>query len=394
MSQSAPLYDVAVVGLGAMGSAALYQLARRGVRAIGIDQFTPPHTQGSSHGETRITRQAIGEGEAYVPLVLRSHEIWRELEADTGETLLHTPGCLVIARTDDQVVRRARTGFLNNTIAAAQRYGIAHDVLNANELAYRYPQFLVQGDETAYFEPGGGYVLPERCIAVQLSRAQALGAQVRLGTRVSAITEVAGAVRIDTPQGAIVAGDVIVAAGAWAASLLGADTFAPLLQPQRQMLHWFALDPDVVPLWERSPTYIWPHGRTQDEGFYGFPALPGAGALKAANEQYDALVNPDDYDRVVSAQESQQMYVQNLQGRLKGVRSEVRRSATCVYTVTPDSAFVIDRHPSAPRILVVSPCSGHGFKHSAAIGEVAAQWTIEGRSAIDVSAFAWQRLLG
>lgn len=394
MSQSAPLYDVAVVGLGAMGSAALYQLARRGVRAIGIDQFTPPHTLGSSHGETRITRQAIGEGEAYVPLVLRSHAIWRELEAATGETLLHTPGCLVISRPDDQVVRRTRNGFLANTIAAAQRYDIAHEVLNASELSYRYPQFLVQGDERAYFEPGGGYVLPERCIAVQLAQAQTLGAEVRLGTRVSAITEVDGAVRIDTPQGAIVAGEVIVAAGAWAASLLGADTFAPLLQPQRQMLHWFALEPEVVPLWERSPTYIWPHGTVQDASFYGFPALHGAGAIKAADEHYDALVDPDDYDRVVSAAQSQQMYAQHLQTRLKGVRSDVLRSATCVYTVTPDSAFVIDRHPRAPRILVVSPCSGHGFKHSAAIGEVAAQWTTEGRSAIDLSAFALQRLLG
>ncbi|WP_127088605.1 N-methyl-L-tryptophan oxidase [Aquabacter cavernae] len=385
-----PTYDVAVVGLGAMGSAALYQLARRGARAIGLDRFAPPHERGSSHGETRITRQAIGEGEAYVPLALRAHAIWRELEAATGETLLVEAGCLIISREDDQVERRARTGFIQRTIRAAERYGISHEVLNAAELAYRHPQFILRGDESAYFEPGAGYVLPERCIGAQIGEAERLGAQVRLGTVVERIVPEHGAVRIETSAGTLLAGEVIVSAGAWAGALLG-GRFARLLEPQRQMLHWFAIEPDAVPLWERSPAYIWPHGESLDDFFYGFPALHGSASLKTANEQYDALVDPNDFDRVVSAAESRAMFEANLKGRLRGIRPDVVRSATCLYTVTPDSAFLIDRHPEAPRILVVSPCSGHGFKHSAAIGEAAAEIAITGRSTVDLSAFAVSR---
>src|SRR6185436_5603721 len=167
--------DVTVIGLGAMGSAALYQLAKRGISVTGIEQFAPAHNRGSSHGESRITRQAIGEGEEYVPFALRSHEIWRELEADTGRSLFSPIGGLIIGRRTDSGIH-GHADFIGRTIAAAKRFQIEHEVQSPGEVTKRFPQFRLAGDETCYFEPGAGYVRPEACIAAQLDQARRLGA--------------------------------------------------------------------------------------------------------------------------------------------------------------------------------------------------------------------------
>mgnify|MGYP000476324571 CR=1 FL=1 len=198
-----------------MGAATLYQLARRGVRAIGFDRFTPPHSFGSSHGETRITRQAIGEGAGYVPLVLRSHQIWDELEAATGMRLITRCGFLAIAAADARAEMHGKTGFVETTIAAARLHGIVHELPTAAEAARRFPQFALRGDETCYYEPGGGYVHPEACIAAQLREAQRLGAALQLDTRVQAVVRDGAGVRIETSAGNFHAARAVVAAGAW-----------------------------------------------------------------------------------------------------------------------------------------------------------------------------------
>ena len=177
---TSPSADVIVVGLGAMGSASLYQLARRGARVIGIDRFHPPHVHGSSHGESRITRQAIGEGEEYVPFVLRSHEIWRDLEADTGEALLFQVGGLLMTRESGSARHHGQGDFVGQSIAAARRFGIAHEILGVREIQERFPPFRLVGDEIGYYEPGAGYVRPERCVAAQLDRARAHGPAVTM----------------------------------------------------------------------------------------------------------------------------------------------------------------------------------------------------------------------
>ena len=245
--------DIVVVGLGAMGAATLYQLARRGARPIGIDQFAPPHEFGSSHGETRITRQAIGEGEAYVPLALRSHEIWRDIQARTGVSLLVQNGCLLISNPSDRVERPGRTGFLQRTVAAARRFNIPHEVIASDEIRKRYPQFRVADEDTAYFEPGGGYLRPEACVEQQLQLAEKLGATLRLDERVMELRPNASGGHVDvvTPSGTIQAGEVVVAAGAWTAGLLG-PAFAKNLLPTRQVLHWFEVDPASRSLWESA----------------------------------------------------------------------------------------------------------------------------------------------
>ncbi len=382
--------DVVVIGLGAMGSAALYQLAKRGVKAVGIDRFSPPHDRGSTHGETRITRQAIGEGEVYVPLALRSHEIWKELEAETGERLLVQNGCLVVDSAIPASGGVIRTAFLERTRRAAMAYKIPHEMLDADEIRRRYPQFTPGENEIGYFEPGGGYLNPERCVAVQLERARAMGAVTQLGTRVISVSPDGDGVRIVTDQGELSAGQAIVSAGSWAPSLLGAP-FGQLLSPTRQVMHWFQVDPDHARHWSTSPVFIWCHGANPSDFFYGFPSLSGSDAVKTAGEQYDASVHPDEVERAVTPDESAAMREAHLAGRVRGLRPHAARAVTCLYTVTPDSHFLIDRHPESDRILVVSPCSGHGFKHSAAIGEVAAQCMVDGASEIDISAFALSR---
>ncbi|NIX75063.1 N-methyl-L-tryptophan oxidase [Microvirga terricola] len=389
MSKPLASCDVAVIGLGAMGSAAIYQLAKRGVKAIGIDRHSPPHDRGSTHGETRITRQAIGEGEAYVPLALRSNEIWRELEAETGRHLLTQNGCLIIGTEQTGSEGVIRAGFLNRTRRAAEHYRIPHEILNAAEIRRRFPQFAPQEQESGYFEPSGGYLNPEGCVAAQLERAEALGAALRRGTTVLSVRQEGDAVRIKTDQGDILAGEAILSAGAWAAGLLNAP-FDKLFAPSRQVMHWFPVAANASQ-WEESPVFIWSHGPNPNDFFYGFPSLPGSGAIKTAGEQYEDRTDPDNVERNIGPTESREMYDQHVAGRLEGLIPSAVKAVTCLYTITPDSNFVIDRHPDANRILVVSPCSGHGFKHSAAIGEVAAQIVTDGQSRIDLSAFSLAR---
>lgn len=384
------VFDTAVLGLGAMGSAAFFQLAQRGVSVIGIDRYDPPHALGSTHGESRITRQAIGEGMAYVPLVQRSHAIWRDLEARTKTSLLHEVGCLIISREDDAVERPGRTGFIQRTRAAAERFGIPHEILTASAIRERFPQFGVNDDEIGYFEPGAGYVEPERCVSAQLELGQALGGQVALNTRVLAIEPDADGITLRTETGEIRAKKLVLSAGAGAAGLLDAR-FTPLLKPTRQSMHWFDIEPEWSQTWANGPCFIWPHGESADDFFYGFPEIGGLGAIKIADENYGAAIDPDSMDRVVPEAFSADKFARHVEPRLRGISRQRRQAVTCIYTATPDSAFVIDWHPDDERILIVSPCSGHGFKHSAAIGEAAAQCMTADRSDIDLSAFSLSR---
>src|SRR5579863_1891496 len=344
-----------VVGLGAMGSAVLYQLAKRGVDVIGIDRFAPPHRMGSSHGETRITRQAVGEGGDYAPLVLNSHRIWRELEADTGEKLLNDCGVLVMGPSSGPTSHHGKPDFVIRSIEVARDFGIAHEIIDGAEVRRRFPQFLgLAGNEKAYFEPGGGYVFPERCISVQLNRAVELGAQMRTGVELLSITERGGMVRLETSAGTIEAKQAVVTAGAWTAPLLGAP-FDRLLTVSRQVLHWYALD-DLAAYGPHAPAFIWMHGATDVDYFYGFPPLPGDHSIKIATEQYATQTSADAVNREVEPAESDAMYRKHVQGRLAGATARVAQAAACLYTTTPDRGFIIDRHPHLDHVFVVSAC--------------------------------------
>ena len=383
-------FDVAMVGLGAMGSATLYQLAKRGVRAIGVDRFDPPHASGSSHGDTRITRRAVGEGAAYAPFVIKSHDIWRELEAETGEPLLVECGALIMAPADQPNSHHGKPDFLGKTVRCAERYGIEHEVLDADAIQKRFPHYqqLRAGDK-GYFEPGGGYVMPERCIAAQLARAEALGARVVRNTPVESIAKRGDAVRLTTADGPITAGQAVVAAGPWTAPLLG-PPFDSLLTVNRQVLHWFELD-DPTQIAADCPVAIWMHGPGDTDYFYSFPPRPGENSMKVATEQYDVATTADAVDRRVSAEESAEMFDRHVKNRIAGVSPRVAKTAACAYTVTPDLGFIFGRQPANERVLVVSACSGHGFKHSAGIGHAVADAVSQETGDIELSSFALER---
>ncbi|MEQ8466172.1 N-methyl-L-tryptophan oxidase [Coleofasciculus sp. E1-EBD-02] len=387
MSQS---FDVIVIGLGAMGSAALYQLSKRKTRVLGIDQFTPPHSQGSSHGDTRITRQAIGEGSDYVPLVLRSHEIWRELENQTGETLLTLTGGLIFADKHKPTSHHSSDDFLAETIATAQRYNIDHQVLDTKDLIQRFPQFNYSGNEIGYFEKGAGLIRPENCVACQLKLAAQMGAVIQTQETVNAIevNSTTNNVTVRTTQGDYEANNVILTVGAWISTFLP-DFYTEIFQVYRQVQYWFEVEGSIELFSPQNcPIYI--RLLAGDEVIYGFPALDGdQGGIKVATEQYAVRCSLEQMQRNVSDDEIKKMYAYT--SKYLPISNTCVKAISCLYTVTPDRHFVIDSHPLHPQIILASPCSGHGFKHSAAIGEVLADLALTGQTHFDISRFSLAR---
>lgn len=376
--------EVIVVGLGAMGSAATYQLAARGVSVIGFDRYEPPHPYGSTHGDTRITRLAIGEGAEYVPLVRRSHELWRNIERETGARLLTDPGGVIMAREG--------SSFLAQTRASARQYEIAHENLSHGQLVERFPMFAIHPEIEGYYEPTAGYVRPEAAVRAQLELARRHGAELRFGEPVISWSASRGGVTVTTGQASYVAAQLVLSVGAWIAQLFpeGRGTFSV----HRQVLYWFPIREGYAQMRD-MPVFVWDFGGDRDEvihldGFYGFPAIDGpGGGVKVATETYEHTTVPDGRQHPATEAETNDVYRRCVAPQLPWLGPDPVRTVSCLYTSTHGSRFVIDRHPVHEAVMIVSPCSGHGFKHSAAIGEAVAQWVVQGASDLDLSPFAW-----
>ena len=384
------VYDAIIVGLGAMGAAALYQLADRGALVLGLDRYGPPHDLGSSHGDTRVTRLAIGEGEHLTPLVKRSHALWRKIERETGADLFTANGELIISSAGRTATTHVEN-FFDNTLAAARDHGIAHEILDAAGIRNRFPQFAVRDNEIGYFEPDAGFVRPEAAIRAQFRLARRFGAEVHMSETFLGWRREGKNVRVTTGKGSYLAKKLILAAGPWLPEILGADFPVPL-RVLRQVLFWFDVPERIARFApERCPVYIW-ELQTGTQVIYGFPAVDGArGGVKIASEQYEAETTPDGIARTVSDDEIRAMHAHYVAPNLPDLSPVCVRAATCLYTVTPDAGFIIDRHPESDEVIVVSACSGHGFKHSAAIGEALAELSLEGMSRADLSAFRLAR---
>lgn len=378
-----------VCGLGAMGSAITYQAAKRGLRVLGIDTFAPPHARGSTHGDTRVTRVAIGEGLQYVPLVRRSHHLWREIEGETGAELLTTTGVLVIASPGQHARHNGKTDFFETTIEAARTFSIDHELLSAAEIATRYPQFRLEGSERGYFEPGGGFVRPEAAVTAQLQLAARHGAVLRTGETLTGHARAGGGVTVTTSAATYSAGTLVLAVGAWIGEVLG-QPLTRHFAVTRQILHWFAAGAEAAAYRaDRFPVFIWDSGPLS---FYGFPAIDGDhGGVKVAAESSIRIASPADVARELTGDELYTVYDTVVRHRLPGLARRCVKAVTCLYTVTPDGDFVIDSHPDDPAVLIVSPCSGHGFKHSAAIGEAVAARIAGEQPAVDLSSFSLSR---
>ncbi len=368
-----------------MGSAVSHQLALRGASVLAFDQYSPPHELGSTHGDTRITRLAIGEGLEYVPLVRRSHEIWRELERQTGARLLTQCGALILARPGDP--------FLGQTRAAALEYGIAHENLSHEEIVSRYPMFAPDDEVQGYYEPESGYLRPEEAVRVQLGLARRLGARLHLGERVNSWAASANGVTVGTDAGTYWADQLVLCAGPWIGTLLSERRpFAVY----RQLLFWFAIRERYEQL-RQMPAFVWVFDHAQQDfrhfdGIYGFPAIDGpAGGVKLATERYEQTTVPDGRQHPATPAEIDEMYERLVGPHLPWIAPALVRTASCLYTCTRQSTFVIDRHPEHEAVVIVSACSGHGFKHSPAIGEAVAQLVTAGAPEIDLGPFSLDR---
>ncbi len=378
-------YDVVIIGLGAMGSAALYQCARANVNVIGIDQFYPPHTFGSSHGDTRIIRRACGEGETYTKLSSRSYQIWQDIERGLNVELLTKCGALIV---EPDCTRQS--AFFTSTVELAQRFNIGSSIMPSHDLAKALPQFRYAGNEIGYYEYGGGFLRPEACIAANLSLAKNHGAATYYGERVINIVPASNGCTVITNKSIYSCDHVIVTAGPWI------NMFTPLkyryrelLKVYRQLVCWFEPASPAMFDVESFPVFIWLYHDVEDS-LYGFPRIDSNG-VKVAVSQYDSAVDPDHVDRSIRQRDIDHLYDTYISRFLPKLQRTCLRATACLYTVTPDSNFIIDRHPDMPRVVLVSPCSGHGFKHSAAIGEALVELINTGESTIDLGDFGFAR---
>ena len=370
-------YDVAVIGLGSTGSAALMNLAQRGARAVGIERFVPGHDRGSSHGETRIIRLGYFEHPSYVPLLRRTYALWRELEARTGGALMQITGIVEIGPPEGEVVA--------GTLEASRQHGLPHEVMDAAEAMRRFPAFRIPPDYAAVFQPDGGFLAVEPSIAVMVEQAKQAGATLRTGETVLAVKPQPSGVRIETTGGSIDAGTAIVAAGAWLPKLMPGVP-APL-RVTRQVQAWFEPHDAALFAPDRFPVFLL---ESRHGTHYGFPARGGSGVKIAKHHHADEAVDPETVDRTVSAQD-EAMVRAALAAHIPAANRVMLAAKTCLYTVTPDHHFIVDRLPGAPNVIVASACSGHGFKFAPMLGEALAQLALDGETAHDLSRFRLSR---
>ena len=373
--------DVIVVGLGAMGSATADAIARTGRRVLGIDRWSPPHSMGSSHGRTRIIREAYFEAPAYVPIVRRALELWLELEESAGRTLYSRTQGLTIGPEDGMLVRGAR--------ASAVAFQVPHRLLSADEVHRQFPGMQPLDHMVGVLDERAGVLFPELGIAALLARAESNGAVLKRDEPVVAWEPCRDGVLVRTTGGDYRAAQLVLACGAWMPRLM--PELAPLLEVVRQPIHWFepashgeqyAAPGCPVTLWEYAP----------DRVFYTLPDF-GDG-LKAAVHYEGRSVDPDRANRHTTADEDAQ--VADLLGRfMPQAKGRLRESQVCFYTNTPDLHFVIDRHPADPeKVVVASACSGHGFKFAPAIGETISQLLAGEAPRYDLSMFRISRFAG
>jgi sarcosine oxidase len=365
-------YDIVVIGLGAHGSSTLWHLSRTGAKIAGIDRFHPPHRRGSSHGESRIIRQAYHENPLYVPLVRAAYPIWQELSEIAGRPLYKKTGGLFLGKKDSTVVSGARL--------SAKTHNIPYDYLDATAIRNRFPAFRPGDDTVGVLEHEAGILFPEAAIDTFLQIAAAGGAQVKTDEQVVRIDSSKEAIELTTTKGKYRTAKLIVTAGAWLDTLFPGLNLP--LSVRRQPLFWFR---DRAKSSEAVPIFLWEYEKGQM--FYGIPDL-GHG-LKLGWHHGGRRINPDELSQNVEKQEITAM--RQTANQYLTIDPVFQKSCVCMYTNTPDEDFIIDLHPDHPNIVIASPCSGHGFKFSAIIGRLLTDLALDQPTGFDLTPFSIRR---
>ncbi len=381
MNTTTTAYDVIVVGLGGMGSAAAYHIATRGHRVLGLERHQPAHAKGSSHGGSRIIRQSYFEDPGYVPLLLRAYELWDKLAVDAQREVYRLTGGLFIGPPDCQTVA--------GSLRASREWGLPHEVLDAAEITARFPNFTPHPDDLALYEAKAGFARPELTVRAHLDLAEKAGAALRFDEPVLEWSQTPAGVRVTTTRGSYTAGQLVICPGAWAPQLLG--QFGIPITVERQVMYW--LDPIgcSAAAFEGQPIFI--DENASGAQIYGFPAIDGpGGGVKVAFFRKGVACTPETIDRAVHAREIEEMTARVTE-LLPALAGDCLHAATCMYSNTPDQHFVIARHPDCTDVTVACGFSGHGFKFVPVVGEILADLCIEGTTAHPIALFDPQRLV-
>jgi sarcosine oxidase len=370
-------FDAIVVGVGGMGSAALFELARRGRRVLGLERFSVPHDFGSSHGVTRIIRLAYYEDPAYVPLLRRAYELWRELEGRARERLLYITGSV-----------DAGPEVFEGSLRSCQEHELAHEVLSGSELGRRYAGYRLPDSIAVLLQPEGGFLLPERCIVAYAREAEALGAVIRTGERVLDWEPIADGVRVRSDQGLYEADRLVLCAGAWSQSV--ARLPAGFVRAERQVLAWFEpLEPELFQP-ECFPVFnvVVPEGR-----WYGFPVFGPPGVKVGRYHHRGEVVEPDSFDREPN-REDELLLRAFVERYLPAGAGPTAALKTCLFENSPDEHFLLDLHPDCPQAVVAAGFSGHGFKFCSVVGEIVAELVLTGRTRHEIGFLRLARFAG
>ncbi len=368
--------DVIVLGLGGMGSAAAAHVAMRGNSVIGLEQFRPNHDFGSSHGETRIIREAYFESPSYVPLLQRSYALWRELEQTSGQDLMAVTGGLNIGTVE--------SGFVSGSTRSAREHGLTVEEMDASEVRHRFPGFQIPDSLVALYDPAAGFLRPERCVQAHLDLAERRGARLIFDSPVVDWVANDSGVTVETKTDRYFADRLIITAGPWSRGIIK-DWKAPLEVWRIVNVHFDSTRPELF-LPTSSPVFLLevPEGH-----YYGFPALPGQG-VKIGRHDIGQVCTPDNINRDVDDDEIE-MLRHVLDAYMPGASGPVIRTLTCMYTNTPDTHFVLDRHPTMSNVVFGCGFSGHGFKFASGIGEALADIALDGASRFDLGYLSARR---
>jgi len=375
-----PGYDAIVIGVGGMGSATAYHLAKRGLKVLGLERFQIPHELGSSHGHSRMIRYTLQEHPSYVPLVKRAYELWHELEKTVNETLVVTTGSIRAGPPDSP--------FYKGAIESCDLHQIPYEILSDTEVNKRFPGYQFPEGISSVYQADGGFLLPEMCIVSHAQAAEEAGAEIHTGETVLGWEVQGGDVSVRTDRGVYSASRLVVTAGAWAAKLV--PDVAEYAVPERQVLGWFQPERPELFTPERFPVFgIW----TEEGRFYGFPNYGVPGFKLGKSHHLFQKVDPDTMDREIHA-EDEEVLRRFTSRYFPQAAGELLDKKTCIYTNTPDEQFMIGVLPDHPQVSVAAGFSGHGFKFASVIGEIMADLVQDGVTGHDIDLFRLDRFNG